>query len=106
MDNVLWMFGIIFTLFGVLLIFFPPKKINGIYGYKTASSMKNIEAWHLGQQLGGRGLLLIGLCELGFAGLSLTFNHFMINNPIYGIGILIVGIIFTFIYTEGRLKAL
>lgn len=32
-------------LFGKVMIKYPPKKINGIYGYRTRRSMKNQETW-------------------------------------------------------------
>lgn len=46
----------------------PPKKINGIYGYRTTRSMKSTEAWQFAQIYFGRiwfrwgwGLLLISV---------------------------------------------
>ncbi len=40
---------IAFVIIGLPLYFLkrPPKKINGIYGYRTPRSMKNQEAWDL-----------------------------------------------------------
>ncbi|MDG1040344.1 MAG: SdpI family protein [Polaribacter sp.] len=32
--------------FSVVFYFFPPKKINSFYGYRTNKSMKNEEIWH------------------------------------------------------------
>ncbi len=37
--------GLLF-LFSVLFYFFPPKKINSFYGYRTPKSMKNETIWH------------------------------------------------------------
>ncbi|OMP32016.1 SdpI family protein [Mangrovimonas sp. DI 80] len=39
--------GTIFVLLGLIMLKFPPKTINPIYGYKTGSSMKNQERWDL-----------------------------------------------------------
>jgi hypothetical protein len=35
--------GLIFMLAGFIMLKFPPKKINSLYGYRTSSSMKNQE---------------------------------------------------------------
>jgi len=35
--------GLIFILAGFIMLKFPPKKINSLYGYRTSSSMKNQE---------------------------------------------------------------
>ncbi|WKD85527.1 hypothetical protein KCTC32516_00868 [Polaribacter huanghezhanensis] len=32
--------------FSIVFYFFPPKKINNFYGYRTNKSMKNEEIWH------------------------------------------------------------
>lgn len=42
--------GLIFILAGILLLKFPPKKINSFYGYRTGSSMKNQERWDFSQK--------------------------------------------------------
>lgn len=34
--------GPLFMIAGLVLLKFPPKKINSLYGYRTNSSMKNI----------------------------------------------------------------
>lgn len=41
--------GILFLLFGVTLYFFPPKKINIIYGYRTSKSMNSQDSWNFAQ---------------------------------------------------------
>lgn len=44
---------------------FPPKNINGLYGYRTSSSMRNQSAWDFAQKKSGRLLLRMGLSLLG-----------------------------------------
>lgn len=36
--------GLLFF-FSLIFYFFPPKKINALYGYRTNKSMKNEEVW-------------------------------------------------------------
>lgn len=106
MNSTLWFFGGILSLAGLILLFFPPKDINGLYGYRTAGSMKNMDSWNLAQNLGGKGLLAIGLIEIIFACLSLISEHVFSKDTFYAFGILVVGILGTLLYTEKRIKKL
>lgn len=58
--------GIIFCITGCVMHYFPPKKINGLYGYRTANSMKSQERWDFAQVYAAKLLM-----QLGFL-LSLT----------------------------------
>jgi len=40
---------------------FPPKKINSIYGYRTASSMKNQLRWDFAQLYASKQMIKYGL---------------------------------------------
>lgn len=60
--------GIIFLITRLLTKAFPPKKINGIYGYRTRQSIKSQKHWDFAQKhstgimiRGARILLIIGL---------------------------------------------
>ncbi|RYJ44405.1 SdpI family protein [Flavobacterium beibuense] len=48
--SVLGLSGIIFIIVGGIMIFFPPKKINHLYGYRTSSSMSSQERWDFAQR--------------------------------------------------------
>jgi uncharacterized membrane protein len=37
--------GILLIIIGLIMSRFPPKKINGFYGYRMPSSMKNQQTW-------------------------------------------------------------
>jgi uncharacterized membrane protein len=50
-----------FLLAGLVLYLFPPKKINGIYGYRTPRSMKNQANWDYAQKIGGKYMMLFGV---------------------------------------------
>jgi uncharacterized membrane protein len=45
---------------GLVFRFRPPRKINSIYGYRTARSMASQEAWDAAHSLGGRVWLRLG----------------------------------------------
>ncbi|MCO6464950.1 MAG: SdpI family protein [Saprospiraceae bacterium] len=52
--------GGIFALAGAIQYNFPPKKINQIYGYRTRSSMKNIQNWHFAQLESAKYMMMGG----------------------------------------------
>jgi uncharacterized membrane protein len=49
---------LLILLLGLFFYFYPPKKINGIYGYRTPRSMKNLENWHFANKLSAKYMLL------------------------------------------------
>lgn len=53
--------GIIFIIVSIILMKFPPKKINQIYGYRTSNSMKSQERWDFAQQYSAKIMLKCGL---------------------------------------------
>jgi uncharacterized membrane protein len=63
--------GVLNAVVGTILLKFPPKKINRIYGYRTARSMKNQQHWDFAQRYAGRemirqGLVMVLIGTLGF----------------------------------------
>lgn len=47
--------------FGVVFLRWPPKEINGVYGYRTARSMASQEAWDFAHAYCGRLWFRMGL---------------------------------------------
>jgi uncharacterized membrane protein len=64
LDNPLFLIpfttGLIFIIAGFILLKFPPKKINSLYGYRTNSSMKNKERWNFAQKYSAIELTKLG----------------------------------------------
>ena len=52
--------GIVFILAGVILYVFPPKKINGLYGYRTQTSMQSQKKWDFAQTYSAKIMVLTG----------------------------------------------
>lgn len=48
---------------GILIYKFPPKNINGFYGYRTSRSMKNIDTWMFANKHCGKVWFILG-CSL------------------------------------------
>jgi uncharacterized membrane protein len=79
----LFICGILFVAAGFYMKKKPPKDINALYGYRTASSMKSQERWDFAQIYGAGQLLKTGalLCLLGLLGFLLLYN-FPLNMPV------------------------
>ena len=61
--------GLVFLAAGLIQRFFPPKKINSFYGYRTTNSMKSQPRWEFAQQYSSGLMMLAGFFLLlqGFA---------------------------------------
>ena len=64
--------GVLFVLAGVVVYFFPPKEINGLYGYRTANSMKSQERWTFAQIYSARKMMWYG-SALILVGIAASF---------------------------------
>ena len=86
-----WLFMLIIDLlipimmigFGRIFVTRPPKKINHIYGYRTAMSMKSNETWVFAHPYFGKWWFTIGLFLLPLFVISLLFVW---NSQIHTIG--------------------
>ena len=96
--------GLPFIIVSLIMMQFPPKKINHLYGYRTKSSMKTQDRWDFAQKYSSKQLLFCGLFLTVSGLLSLVIT---IEKPmsIYGAIILITLVLFLVIYnTETQLK--
>ncbi len=59
--NITALVGGVFVVAGFIMLKFPPKKINFLYGYRTKSSMKNQERWDFAQKYAAKEMMLTGL---------------------------------------------
>ena len=76
-DNCLLMnllIGLIFFVTGLITHFFPPKKINQLYGYRTPRSMKNQHNWDVAQQFSTKKMMQGSLVLMGSSFLKMVFN--------------------------------
>lgn len=68
--------GLIFVITGLIFQKFPPKKINGLVGYRTKKSMKSQESWDFAQVYSSQQTVKIGsiLTMTSFSGLFFPFE--------------------------------
>ena len=100
---VILLLGGIFALTGAILYFFPPKKINGSYGYRTFASMRSQAAWDFAQGYSSRCLGLLGL-SLVFFGSLIEWGAFL-RKPslVISLGIPIGALLGTVVHIERKL---
>ena len=53
--------GLIFMIMGYIQKRFPPKHINGLYGYRMPSAMKNQQTWDEANSFSARYMIKLGL---------------------------------------------
>lgn len=93
--------SIIIIIIGFLFKLCPPRSINGLYGYRTKTSMQDQTSWNLAQKLGALSFLILGLF-LNIMGLLLLIFNF--NNEILELLLFIISMISMVIIDEIMLK--
>ncbi|MGR6897745.1 SdpI family protein [Rummeliibacillus sp. TYF-LIM-RU47] len=98
--------GVFFIIAGLILLYKPPKDINGLYGYRTTRSMKNKVLWKEGNKYSAKLLILFGviLMVLDIV-VSLAFSNGEYTILVI-IGLMIVSSIFLIMVVERKLKQL
>lgn len=96
--------GAIFIIAAVVLYIFPPKKINYIYGYRTASSMRSQERWDFSQKHGAKQLAFGGFIMVI---ISFAAKLYPVTNDyqtIAGIAITLAVLAYVLLSTERAIK--
>mgnify|MGYP001942326949 CR=1 FL=1 len=96
--------GPIFILAGWIMLKFPPKKINGIYGYRTSSSMKSDEHWDFAQKYGAFQLIRWGAIMILSSSLGIFLNLPDMYSLLIALGLLVILSIFPIVLTERALR--
>ena len=85
--------GLIFLFAGIILLKFPPKKINGFYGYRTARSMKDQERWDFAQMYSSKEMIRLGFLLALFGLIGLKYHPNEETGVVLGMGLLILMVI-------------
>jgi uncharacterized membrane protein len=96
--------GLIFIIAGIILLKFPPKKINGIYGYRTSSSMKTQLRWDFAQIYSSKETIKLGFLLALFGLIGLIYHPNEKTGMILGMGFLISMVIVLLTRVEFAIK--
>lgn len=96
--------GGVFLLAAALMLVFPPKKINFLYGYRTVASMKSQERWEFAQkystiQMMKSSLFMIVASFAGYLFPDSVYIHLIVSGVI-----ITAAVVYMFISTEKELK--
>lgn len=104
LKNVPNIVGVTFLLAGLLMLVFPPKKINILYGYRTKTSMKNQSNWDFSQKLASRLFMICGIVLIITGSLfSFTTDNLQLID-IIGVVETVVLTVLLFVKVESDLK--
>lgn len=96
--------GIIFVIAGFIMLRFPPRKINGLYGYRTPSSMKSKDRWDFAQKYSSKEMMKLGVL-LALSGLiGLIYQPNENTATIIGLGLMFLVVIALVIRVEAAIK--
>lgn len=96
--------GAIFIPAGIILFFFPPKKINYLYGYRTRSAMKSQERWVFAQKYSAKQMIKGGFCLMMISLLGLFIDLNESAKLIIGLIIVFLPVVYIFRTTEKQLE--
>ena len=99
-----FLIGFIFFILGIIMIKFPPIKINELYGYRTSNSMKSIEKWNFSQKYSSLLMMKVGLFSIIFSFLGIFFKTTELIQISVGIVSAILTCAILFLLTERKLK--
>lgn len=100
----LFLVGFAFSIAAFVTMKFPPKKINGIYGYRTSRSMKSQRNWDIAQRYSSQLMLKQGLVMLAIGVLLFALSIPDEMSAVISIALLVVSVIVLFVQTEKKLK--
>lgn len=87
-------------IFSVVFYFFPPKKINGFYGYRTNKTIKNDTIWNYANTFFGKHLLIYAAVSFFFTIILAFINPIISWQPM---AIMLLAIAVSVIKTEQEL---
>ncbi len=97
--------GLSYVVASWLMIKYPPKKVNNLYGYRTRRSKKSKESWDFAQSYSSKLMGNMG-AVIGLIGIVLGFLRLPVNDTyiLISVGLIISLSIIPIIKTEAALK--
>lgn len=98
------LFGIVFLIFGIIILKFPPKTINEMYGYRTKNAMSSIKKWNFSQRYSSILISKIGIFLIFFSFLGIFFETSAVLHIFVGIVSAVFSAVILYFMTESQLK--
>lgn len=96
--------GWIFLIVAAFMYYAPPQEINGLYGYRTAASMKNKQQWDFAQRYSAGAMAKAAVIMIIISLSGFVFDIPKITKESIGVFLLIAACIYMFITTERAIK--
>ena len=90
----------------LIFFYFPPKKINLIYGHRTTLSMKNQDTWNEANKRSIHMMLLVSALTCILQLIGIVFNINLETTILYATIFLVAGLIIGVIVIEKQLKTI
>ncbi|MEP1097114.1 MAG: SdpI family protein [Cyclobacteriaceae bacterium] len=97
--------GPIFIIAGILTSKFPPKSINSLYGYRTASSMQSQERWDFAQKYSSVEMIRLGILLTVSSTLGLIVDFGEVTAVLIGLGFVLLVAVLLIVRTERAIKS-
>ena len=98
--------GPLMLVISLIFFYFPPKKINLIYGHRTTLSMKNQDTWNEANKRSIHMMLLVSALTCILQLIGIIFNINLETTILYATVFLVAGLIIGVIVIEKQLKTI
>ena len=98
--------GPLMLVLSLIFFYFPPKKINLVYGLRTSMSMKNQDTWDEANKRSTHMMLLVSALTCILQLIGIVFNINQESTILYATIFLVAGLIIGVILIEKQLKTI
>ena len=98
--------GPLMLVISLIFFYFPPKKINLIYGHRTTLSMKSQDTWNEANKRSIHMMLLVSALTCILQLIGIIFNINLETTILYATVFLVAGLIIGVIVIEKQLKTI
>ena len=98
--------GPLMLVLSLIFFYFPPKKINLVYGNRTSMSMKNQDNWDEANKRSTHMMLLVSALTCILQLIGIVFNINQESTILYATIFLVAGLIIGVILIEKQLKTI
>ena len=102
--NISLLVGVVFLVAAAIMLKFPPKKINHLYGYRTSKSMKSQSAWDFAQRFSSINMIKFSVGMIVFGIVDVLFITDKAISLNVGMVLTLTTVIYIFYTTEKQLK--